>query len=315
MQRKLIIFRSMSGVKLASRCPGHAYSLLFADGVDGYTASYWKAVVVRDWFPIFFCAIFTLGASPSPSPSAAPTPTDAVDVSADSDPLSTVRTITLQSTYSGASYGPGNYAASQIIPRFAMLAIGKSLVRISLPRVQTINGLASGISDMQAFYLFRRPTVSGAVFVGVSAQFPTANNPIFGTGKWLVGPAGAYVIKFDARAEIIGLLVQSAFSVAGPSSRSNQSVITVLPFATVKIPNGWYVKWPEAPWIFDLQHGSNLIPLGLGIGRVASIGAAPLLISVSDETSVLRANVINAPKNTVRLTFTVIAGHQPHPST
>jgi hypothetical protein len=169
--------------------------------------------------------------------------------------------------------------------------------------VQTINGVASGISDMQAFYVFHHIARSGSAFVGAFTQLPTASKAPFGTGKWLLGPAAAYFVSFKPRSEVVGVLLQTAFSVAGPSSRPNQSAITILPFASSDLGHGWYVKLPEAPWVFDLQQGRNVIPLGLGFGRKTRVGGDAALVAISDETAVVRAN---APKNTVRLTFTLI---------
>ncbi len=102
------------------------------------------------------------------------------------------------------------------------------------------------------------------------------------------------------------MLFQSFFSVAGPASRANQSLVTLLPFATVRIAGAWFLKWPEAPWQFDLQRGSSLIPLGLGVGRIVTFDSQVVLVSISDETAVVHANVPNAPKNTVRVTFTIL---------
>lgn len=261
---------------------------------------------------LFICVVFGFGQAraddiaPSPAPSASPRPGPPVDVTVENDPTTRVRTISFQASYTGATYGPGNFRASQIIPRLATFEIGKSLARISLPRVQTINGVDSGFSDMQVFYLFQRPTHPGAGFVGVVAQFPTAPSRFFGTGKWLVGPAAAYVAIFQPGKAIAGALFQAAFSVAGASNRRNQAAITFLPFASLAIGHGWFLKWPEAPWLFDLEGGTSLIPVGLGIGHAIRFDGDPMMIAISDETSLLRANAVNAPKNTIRLTITLI---------
>ncbi|HTJ26500.1 MAG TPA: hypothetical protein VMA36_10065 [Candidatus Limnocylindria bacterium] len=244
--------------------------------------------------------------APSPAPSASPQSSVSADVTVENDPATRVRTLTVQGTYTGATYGPGNARGSQVITRLASFYVGKSLLRLSLPRIQTINGVSSGISDMQAFYLVQHPARSGATFAGVFMQLPTASKPQFGTGKWLVGPAAAYFFAFKPRRLIAGVLLQTAFSVAGPSSRPNQSAITFLPFGSLDLGHGWYLKLPESPWVFDLQQGRSLIALGLGIGRTTRIGRDPVLVAVSDETTVLRSNTPNAQKNTVRLTFTVI---------
>lgn len=260
-------------------------------------------------------AVLFFGAAATPQATATPQPTGTAqaaqsedDVTAEDDPTNNrVKSRTLQTTYTGATYGPGNYELTQVIPRLAMLRIGKSLLRISFPRLQTINYLESGWGDMQMFYLFPQQEHSNRAYVGVSAQLPTATSPLLGTGKWLAGPAGAYLFSLVPRSQIAGILVQSAFTVAGDGSRKTQSVITVLPFATRFIGNGWYLKLPEAPWLFSLQKGGGgIIPLGLGFGRMFFAGDQAVLLALSDEATVLHANAPNAPKNTIRLTFTVL---------
>jgi hypothetical protein len=260
-------------------------------------------------------ALIALAGSPARAdgvPDPAPTPTQSpsspafeyADVTKENDPR--VRAYTVQGAYTGATYGPGDAHSSQIIARVASFRIGHSFLRLFLPRVQTINGLAGGITDMQALYLFTRPVRAGIAFLGVTAQLPTASNPRFGTGKWLVGPAAVYFFAYKRRRAVAGFLLQTATSVAGPSRQPNQTVMTFLPLGVANLGRGWFVKWPESPWIFDLQRGRSLITLGLGIGRQARIGPEPILISISDEITVVHANTPNAPKNTVRLTFTVI---------
>lgn len=245
-------------------------------------------------------------AAPLPTPAPSASPQDTVDVTAENDPTTRSKSYSVQTAYTGASYGPGSHQLLQFIPRVSAFEVSKSLLRFSLPRPQTINGVASGISDMQVFYLFHRPSQLGHVFIGMFAQFPTASNPLLGTGKWLVGPAAAYIAISKPSKAIVGVLVQTAFSIAGPSSRPAQSAVSVLPVGALALSRGWFLKLPEAPWVFDLQRGASLIPLGMGIGRAFKIGSDGLLVSVSDETSIVRAHVVNAPKNTVRMTFTLL---------
>lgn len=249
------------------------------------------------------------GNQAAPAPTATPHEAESHDVTLEADPTTTVKSISVDGTYTGATYGPGNFQLSQVIPRIAVFRIGKSLLRLSLPRLQTINGLDSGFSDTQFFYLFPRPVRSGLGFIGVFAQFPTATSRYFGTGKWLLGPAAAYVVTFTPKRRIAGILLQSAFSVAGPASRATQSAVTILPFGAFAIGHGWFLKLAEAPWAFDLQRGITIIPIGFGIGRAGVFNNDSLTIAASDEFTLVHANAVNAPKNTLRVTFTVrVAG-------
>ena len=251
-------------------------------------------------------AVALLSTTVSPSPSSSPQGSPASDVSAESAPTTTVRTVSLQTAYTTSTYGPGNFQLLQLIPRIATVRLGKSILRLTLPRIQSLNHVDGGYGDLQIFYLFDERILQGHVYAGAFVQLPTAAPPLFGTGKWLVGPAAAYVAAFRPGSKVAGVLVQTAFSVAGPRSERNQSIVSILPFATWRIAGPWFLKWPESPWVFDLQRGASFIPLGIGIGRNASLGGTPFLIAISDETALVHANVVNAPKNTIRLYLTFV---------
>lgn len=239
----------------------------------------------------------------SPSPSATSTPDD---VTADVSLISPVRTYTIQGTYTGASYGPAYSRASQIIQRLAVFYVGKYLMRVTLPRFQTLNSVDSGYGDMQFFYLLDTNVASGRNYVGVFASLPTGTPDIFSFKKWLFGPALAHIFVLKPRRQVTGVLLQTAFSVAGPRAAPAQSTISLLPFTSIYLRNNWFIKTPESPWLFDLARGQTLIALGGGFGKSLKLGEMPCLISITDEATVIHANVPNAPKNILRLTFTFI---------
>jgi hypothetical protein len=238
--------------------------------------------------------------SPAPSPTSPPS-----DIGADATLFTPHRTYSIQTSYVAASYGPGSRNATQIVPRIAAFYLGKSLLRISVPRFQTINGVDSSFGDMQFFYLISRDLKPNGRYAGIFAQVPTGTGPLT-TSKWLLGPAFAYVLSYVPNVRTVAVLVQTAFSVAGPRSAANQSAVTILPAATVSIGHGWILKWPESPWVFDLQRGSTLITAGLGIGRTARIDGTPAIIAISDEVTVVHANTPQAPKHTIRLYLTFV---------
>ena len=242
-------------------------------------------------------------APPFPSPVPASTP---IDDSDDESLVSPVRTYTIQGTYTPSVYGPSHARVSQIIQRLAVFYVGRYLVRVTLPRIQTINGIDGGYGDMQLFYLLNTSLQRGRSYAGIFLQIPTGSPELFSSQKWLAGPAVAHIFEFKKNVRTVGLLLQTAFSIAGPRSAPNQAAISMLPFATITLKNGWFLKTPESPWLFDLQRGQTLIALGAGFGRPVRIVEIPCLLSITDEGTVVHANVINAPKNTVRLTMTFL---------
>ncbi|HET9029724.1 MAG TPA: hypothetical protein VFN49_06060 [Candidatus Aquilonibacter sp.] len=241
-------------------------------------------------------------ATPSPSPS--PT-TSSVDSSADLTLISPIRTYSIAGAYTAATYGRRNLRGAVVIPRIASFHVGHYLMRVTLPRIQTINGIDSAYGDLQLFYLLGNRLNSGRFYAGLFAQLPTGTGPVT-TQKWLLGPAVAYIASFKPQARTVGVLLQSAFSVAGPRSAANQSAISFLPFANIQLRHGWFIKTPESPWLFDLQTGSTLVPVGIGFGRRGKLDAVPYLVALTDEVALIHANAPNAPKNIVRVTITFV---------
>ncbi len=241
----------------------------------------------------------------SPTPSPSPPPSSSTDVTADESLISPVRTYTIQGTYTPSVYGPTHARVEQVIQRLAVFYVGKYLMRVTLPRLQTINGIDSGYGDLQMFYLLSTSIQRGS-YAGIFVSLPTGSPQLFSSQKWLIGPALAHIFESKRGVRTVGVLLQTAFSVAGPRSAPNQAAISLLPFATVKFKNGWFLKTPESPWLFDLQRGQTLIALGGGFGKSIQLVELPCLLSITDEGTIVHANVPNAPKNTLRLTLTFV---------
>lgn len=239
--------------------------------------------------------------TPAPLPSPSPLP----EINAAETLISPIRSFSIQAAYTASSYGPGNAHATTIIPRIASFYLGRSLVRVTLPRFQTINGVDSSYGDTQFFYLFQRGLRERGRYAGFFLQVPTGSGPLT-TGKWLAGPALAWIVSFRPRSRTIGFLLQTAFSVAGPRSAGNQSAISFLPIANVQLGNRWFLKTPESPWLFDLQHGSTFVPFGAGLGRSGSLDGVPMLVALTDEVALVHANLPRSPKNVVRFYVTFI---------
>jgi hypothetical protein len=241
-------------------------------------------------------------ASPAPST----TPSLIEQQSADVDPTSPVEAWTFAGVYTGSTYGPGNFRSLQIIPREEVLRLGTSLLRATLPPIRTIQGVDSGFGDAQLFYLFAHDVPHGRLGIGFSTLFPTATDPKLGTGKWSIGPSAAYV-KLNRKARFLGgFLVQSFFSFAGPSWRHSVSTVALQPVFVKQLAAGWSLRSADATWTFDLQRGSSIVPISLGVGKLLHVGAQTLNVVLADEATLVHANAPNAPKNTARLIIRIM---------
>ncbi len=242
--------------------------------------------------------------SATPAPHGVPSTIE--QESADVDPTSPTEAWTFIGAYTGSTYGPGDLRLLQIIPREEILRVGSTLLRATLPPIRTINGVDSGFGDAQLFYLFAQHVSQGRLGIGFDLSVPTASDPTLGSGKWSVGPSVGYA-KINRKARLIGgALIQTFFSVAGPSWRRSQSLVAVQPVVVAQLGSGWSVRSADATWTFDMQRGASIVPVSLGVGKLAHIGKQSFNFILSDEMTVVHANAPNAPKNTVRFQIRII---------
>jgi hypothetical protein len=243
-------------------------------------------------------------ADSEPTPAATTLPVE--QESADVDPTSPIKAWTLIGAYTGATYGPGNLPITQIVAREEVLRLGSSLVRATLPPVVTVRGVTGGLGDAVVFYLATRRSAARGFGVGLSATFPTASDPRLGTGKWNAGPSVAFAAINRSSRILAGFLMQSFFSYAGPSWRRDQSLVTFQPAIVKQLGSGWSIRSADATWAFDLERGSSIVPISLGVGKLFKIGQQSLNVVLVDVGTVVHANAPNAPKNTVKLLFRVM---------
>lgn len=244
-------------------------------------------------------------AEPSPAPTAAALPQE----ESDADETSNLRGATIQAIGTVASYGPGNVTVLQAVPRVDVLQIGRSLLKVALPRYAWVNDGTSGFGDTILSYLFSVPGPrNGRIGIGLSALVPSASKPQFGVGSWTIGPAIGEVRFTQARRAAYGYYVQTGFSFAGPAARRNQSAVTLQPFYVLRLGRGWSLRSADATWAFDLHRGSTLVPVSLGVGRLFRAGDRSLNLILADSVTVIHANGPRLPKNTIKVAVRIIDG-------
>ncbi|MBV8283595.1 MAG: hypothetical protein JO175_03040 [Candidatus Eremiobacteraeota bacterium] len=173
--------------------------------------------------------------------------------------------------------------------------------------MNVINGVDSGFGDMQTFYQFvNRYSASSATGIGLSAWIPTASDPNFGTGRWSIGPSTSFINVNRRAGYFDGFLMQSFFSFAGPAARGTQSLVTFQPAFVKLLGSGWSLRSADATWQFDLAHGSTVMPLSLGFGKLVRMKSQAINFVLADSVTVVHANGPAAPKNTVRFLVRVI---------
>lgn len=159
-----------------------------------------------------------------------------------------------------------------------LLLIPRIIVPIAYqPNLDSTGGGSSGLGDINPTFFFS-PTNPGMLIWGVGPAFvlPTATQRSVGTGKWSVGPAAVALLQPDPWT--VGLLASQVWSFAGPSDRSDVSLMTIQYFVSYNLAHAWYVT--TSPILtFNWKAASSdewLVPFGGGFGKIFKIGKLPL---------------------------------------
>jgi hypothetical protein len=145
-----------------------------------------------------------------------------------------------------------------------------------IPEFTEESGLNTwGLGDVQ-FTAFYAPPSEGLVWgVGGVVEIPTGGEKR-GSQKWSVGPS--VVALYQPGAWTFGVLANNIWSVAGESGRQDVNRGLINLFLVRQLGGGWYVN--SAPIItVDWEADSDqrwIVPLGLGAGKVATLGKLPV---------------------------------------
>jgi hypothetical protein len=163
---------------------------------------------------------------------------------------------------------------SNLLDLRMFMVSGKQIVRATLPissSGDTNDNQPSGLGDFNVFDAIRlTPQESRNVLaVGPMLVAPTATNPALGQGKWQAGVAAVDVYSVSPGSLLIGIF-NWQHSFAGEHSRPDAQAVTFQPIAALSIGGGYYFR-SSGVWSFDIGNDKDLIPLGVGFGKVFKI--------------------------------------------
>jgi hypothetical protein len=140
---------------------------------------------------------------------------------------------------------------------------------------------AFGLGDLNPT-AFLSPDKPGKLIwgVGPTLTFPTATDPMLGSGKWSAGPA---VVVLTIQGHwVLGALANNQWSFAGWGSQ-NVNQMLIQPFVNYNLPRGWYLT--TAPIITaDWEANSDnrwTVPIGAGVGKIIKLGRLPVNLQLS----------------------------------
>ena len=218
----------------------------------------------------------TQGTPGAQGPPSAPGGISPAQLSNANNPLADMNALNFQNFYAPTLYGLPNSNSNTLNLRPVVVS-GRQIIRSTLPiSTVPISGgqYQSGLGDLSIFDAIKLTGTDAKTdfAVGPLLVAPSATDHSLGQGKWQAGIA-AVAIQPLPGGSLLGFLTTWQHSFAGLSDRPDAHVVTFQPIGTFSIGGGYYFR-TTAVWVFDIQNGSYLIPLGLGLGKVFKVHGA-----------------------------------------
>jgi hypothetical protein len=142
--------------------------------------------------------------------------------------------------------------------------------------------------------------------VGATAMFPTASDEVLGTGKYALGPSA--VVAYLGPKWTLGVFPQQWWSIAGDGTRRDVNLTNIQYFVFYAPPWGDEAQWrigmsPNVSIDWQASGDKLTFPVGLGLGRMISLGQLPVHVHLEVDYSVIHPGDGPGSRWDVRLYF------------
>ena len=181
----------------------------------------------------------------------------------------------------------------------------KQVIRVTASAVTTpkMPRHKTGLGDTQFLDLFlcEKPNW-GRIGFGPMVVLPSSTDQgKIGQGKWQLGPAFAAML-LAIRDWQFGFLAQNPWACFGNSSMPNVISLFVQPLAAVHFSHNWYL-FSNAQMTFQWRPSRILVPVNIGIGKVAKIKGQPINAFMQAEWVAYKTHADFQPHFTVKVGF------------
>jgi len=189
------------------------------------------------------------------------------------NPLADLNALNFHNYYVPSLYGVPDAVANTMFLRPVVVS-GRQIIRATLPIATAPAGpeqYRSGLGDFSIFDAIKLTSGGSKTdfAVGPLLAAPTATNSALGAGKWQAGVAAVAIHPMPG-GSLLGALVTWQHSFAGDQDRPSAHLASFQPIGTFGIGSGYYVR-SSAVWVFDFENNKELIPFGVGAGKVFKV--------------------------------------------
>jgi hypothetical protein len=209
------------------------------------------------------------------------------------NPIANMVQFQLQNVYAWDNHNSSGYSNDVIIQPVVPIklpweAVPALITRTTIPYVSTPDlgpgvNRKHGFGDTVALGLFTPKLEAKGIQLGLgyTVTIPTAgDNDYTGKGKWQAGPSFLYINMRTPNLQW-GLFTYQQWSFAdAQNNREDVSVLSLQPFITLHLKDGWYIGSPDNPQNYNFKDDKWTWALGGQVGKVTKIGALPVKLFV-----------------------------------
>jgi hypothetical protein len=221
------------------------------------------------------------------------------------DPTRSPLSLQFYDYYSPDVYGlPGSMNQLVFRPVIPYKAFGvDNILRFTFTQTTRAPGGRTGFNDLQFLQLSIVERWGGRIAFGLSGSLPVGADPVT-SDRYTIGPSVGYVTG-TASGITYGALLQSFFSVGGPSSAADVAQVNIQPVLAFPLGAGRTLSLGSSGVLYDLERGrwASIVP-SLQYSWMTKLGGVNLRpqAEVSYELRDLTGN----PKTTLRFGVQVL---------
>lgn len=173
------------------------------------------------------------------------------------------------------------------------------IVNLPLPDGSRQLGL---LDTQEQLFVMRSEPRFVSLGIGPTIPLPTGTTPVR-SGQWGLGPGILLVVPLGPFT--LAGLANHVFRVSPDNGRAKLSLFSFQPFLTLALGKGWsVVSSPLLLANYGLEKRNRwTVPLGLGVGKVVSIGAQLLSLSVHYYRDVIYPDGFGADQVRIQCSF------------
>jgi hypothetical protein len=162
----------------------------------------------------------------------------------------------------------------------------------------------TGIGDIQEQVFFTPKQPRKVIWgFGPLLQIPTATNEVLRSGQWALGPTAVGLV--NPGRWVVGVLASQIWRISGVNNGPDVNELSIQPFINFNIPPGWSITTSPiitADWSLDEDKWT--VPIGIGLGKVTSIGRQAVNLAMQYYHNAKRPN--DAGADQWRFVFTLL---------